>query len=249
MHRWAFKRRRSAATTLLDGGTVSVAHQERSQDFGTVCVRDVDEEARNRLWRRAARKFLPGHIRRRLHMWFGDLWIAYRKDRRYLDRELIPAVGRRGGRALFIGCRKYTKHYPALLAAHGVECWTIDMDPFAARWGAPKRHVIGDIQDALDHWNPSSFDTIILNGVFGFGLNSVQNQNAALRACRLLLTEGGCLILGWNTDRCIDPSELSNLRNHFQPSSLPGLAERQTFANSTHVYGTFTAEFTAAEVE
>lgn len=96
---------------------------------------DVDERARSRLWRRVARKFLPWRARRRLHMWFGDLWIAYRKDRRYLDRELIPAVGRHGGRTLFIGCRKYTKHYPALLVAHGVECWTIDIDPFAATLG------------------------------------------------------------------------------------------------------------------
>ena len=85
-----------------------VANGERNQDFGTVGVEDVDEKARNRLWRRVARTFLPGRVRRRLHMWFGDFWIAYRKDRRYLDRELIPAVGRRGGRALFIGCRKYT---------------------------------------------------------------------------------------------------------------------------------------------
>ena len=204
-------------------------------------VWDVDEQARNRLWRRAARSVLPASVRRRLHMWFGDLWVAYRKDRRYLDRELIPAVGRRGGAALFIGCRKYTKHYPALLAEHGVECWTIDIDPIAARWGAPKRHVIGDIRHAQHHWPPSTFNTIILNGVFGFGLNDVRDQNAALRACRLLLTEGGWLILGWNTDRCADPSALSNLRNDFRPSSLPGLAERQTFAKSTHVYGTFTA--------
>jgi hypothetical protein len=232
----------------LAEAAVSIADGERAQDFGIARVRDVDEEVRNRLWRRAARKCLPTRIRRRLHMWFGDLWIAYGRDRKYLDHQLIPAVGRRGGRTLFVGCRKYTKHYPALLAAHGVDCWTIDIDPIAARWGAPERHVIGDIQDASDHWHPSSFNTVILNGVFGFGLDSVQSQNTALGACRFLLTEGGCLILGWNTDRCIDPSELSNLRNHFQPSSFPGLAERQTFANSTHVYGTFTAEFTAMEI-
>jgi len=205
------------------------------------CVWEIDERARNRLWRRVARTLLPGRARRRLHMWFGDFWIAYRKDRKYLDRELMPAVGRRGGRALFIGCRKYTKHYPALLEAHDVECWTIDIDPIATRWGAPGRHVIGDIQDASDHWHPSSFNTIILNGVFGFGLNNVQSQNAALRACRLLLKDGGWLVLGWNTDRCVDPSALSNLRHHFRPSSFPGLAERQTFARSTHVYGTFAA--------
>jgi hypothetical protein len=77
--------------------------------------------------------------------------------------------------------------------------------------------------------------------VFGFGLNSVRNQDAALRVCRLLLTRDGWLILGWNTDRCANPSELSGLRNHFRPSSFLGLPQRKTFTNSTHVYGTFTA--------
>ena len=169
---------------------------------------EVEEQARSRLWRRAARRLLSGSARRRLHMWFGDLWVVYRKDRRHLDRELIPVIGRRGGKVLFIGCRKYTKHYPRLLAARGLECWTIDIDPIAARWGAPERHVIGDILDEPSHWPASSFDTIILNGVFGFGLNSERDQDAALRACRLLLANDGWLVLGWNTDRSVDPSEL-----------------------------------------
>ena len=202
---------------------------------------EVEEQARSRLWRRAARRLLSGSARRRLHMWFGDLWVVYRKDRRHLDRELIPVIGRRGGKVLFIGCRKYTKHYPRLLAARGLECWTIDIDPIAARWGAPERHVIGDILDEPSHWPASSFDTIILNGVFGFGLNSERDQDAALRACRLLLANDGWLVLGWNTDRSVDPSELPTLQNLFRPSSIPGLAQRQTFAKSTHVYATFTA--------
>jgi hypothetical protein len=218
----------------------SCARVEGSEWAASVTLmNDVDGQARGRLWRRLARMFLSGRGRRRLHLWFGDLWVPYRKDRRYLDRELIPAVGRRGGKALFIGCRKDTKHCPALIGAHGVECWTIDIDPTVARWGARGRHVIGDIQDAPDFWPPSSFNTIILNGVFGFGLNSVQDQNAALQACHRLLTRDGWLILGWNTDRCVDSSELSTLRKHFQLSSIPGSAQRQTFAKSTHVYGTF----------
>jgi SAM-dependent methyltransferase len=202
---------------------------------------EVEEQARSRLWRRVARRLLSGPARRRLHMWFGDRWVVYRKDRRHLDRELIPAIGRRGGKVLFIGCRKYTKHYPTLFAARGLECWTIDIDPIAARWGAPERHVIGDILDEPDHWSASSFDTIVLNGVFGFGLNSERDQDAALRACRLLLANDGWLVLGWNTDRSVDPSELPTLQNLFRPASIPGLAQRQTFAKSTHVYATFTA--------
>jgi hypothetical protein len=200
---------------------------------------DREEQARSRMWRRVARALLSARARRRLHMWFGDLWVSYYKDRSYLERELLPAVGRRGGKALFVGCRKYTRRYPALIAAHGAECWTIDVDATAARWGAPQRHVTGDICNALNVWPPSSFDTIILNGVFGFGLNGVREQDEALRVCRLLLTENGWLVLGWNLDRSVDPSDWPTLRGHFRSSSFPGLAQRQVFNRSTHVFGTF----------
>jgi hypothetical protein len=221
----------------MDGGRV--CHQDKG--IGMDCLVDVDERTRRRLWRRMARMLLPRGARRRLHAWFGDLWIARRPDRIYMERDLIPAVARRGGKVLFIDCGKYTKHYPALFAAHGAECWTIDIDPTVARWGAPERHVIGDIRDAQDHWHRSSFDTIVLTGVFGFGLNSVRDQNEALRVCHLLLKSDGCLIMGWNSDRCVDPSELHALPIYFRPSSIPGMVQCQTFAKSTHVYDTFTA--------
>jgi hypothetical protein len=200
---------------------------------------NASERSRNRLWRKAARALLSANVRRRLYARFDDSMMLLRKDRAYLKHELLPAVGRRGGKALFIGCQRYTRHYPSLLTAHGAECWTIDIDPTVARWGAPQRHTIGDIRDGSDHWLLASFDTIILNGVFGFGLDCVRDQDEALLACCHLLKEEGCLILGWNFDRSAEPTELPTLRDHFQPSSFPGLAQRQMFAKSTHVYGTF----------
>jgi hypothetical protein len=204
-------------------------------------VLGIDERTGRPLWRRAARMLLPAGVRHCVGTWLGEFWIDRYPDRIYLKRELIPAVARRGGKLLFVGCRRYTKHYPVLFAAHGTECWTIDLDPSVARWGASDRHVVGNILDALDHWPASTFDTIVLNGVFGFGLNGVRDQEAALRVCRQLLKTDGRLILGWNTDRCGDPSGLSTVRRHFRLSSILGLARRQTFAKSTHVFDTFTA--------
>ena len=134
-------------------------------------MRGVDRQTGRHLWHGAARMLLPAGVRRCVGMWYGELLIGRLPDRIYLECELIPAAALHGGKVLFIGCRQYTKHYPALFRLHGAECWTIDIDPTVARWGAPKRHVIGDIQDALDHWPPSTFDIIVLNGVFGFGLN------------------------------------------------------------------------------
>jgi SAM-dependent methyltransferase len=183
---------------------------------------------------------LSRRVCHRVGTWYGELLIGRLPDRIYLERELIPAAARHCGKVLFIGCRHYTKHYPALFRLHGAECWTIDIDPTMARWGAPERHVSGDILDALDYWPASTFDTIVLNGVFGFGLNGVRDQDAALQVCRVLLKTGGRLILGWNSDRCGDPSGLPTLRSYFWLSSFPTLTQRQTFAKSTHVFDTFT---------
>ena len=201
---------------------------------------EFDRRIGRPLWRRVARILVPVGVGRRVGTWLGELRIDRRPDRIYLTRELIPAVARRGGKLLFVGCRRYTKNYLALFGAHGADCWTIDIDLSVARRGAPERHVVGDLLHALDHWSPATFDTIVLNGVFGFGLNAMRDQDAALRVCRRLLTADGRLILGWNIDRCVDPSELSAVRSHYRPSSLSGLAPHQTFAKSAHVFDTFT---------
>ena len=192
-------------------------------------------------WRRVARILLPRGIRHRLGVWFGELGVERLPDRVYITRTMFPVLASRGGKVLFVGCRRYTRHYPALLETHGAECWTVDPDPTVARWGAPRRHVIGAIQDALAHWPPSSFDTILLSGVFGYGLDSGRDQDAGLRVSRRLLKDDGWFILGWNTDRCADPSVMPVLQQQFRPASLQGLPLRQTFPTSTHVFDFFEA--------
>jgi hypothetical protein len=160
-----------------------------------------------------------------------------------MERELIPAIAHQGGQVLFVGCQRYTKHYPALFEQTGrTECWTIDIDPTVARWGAPGRHVIGGLQDAREHWPPAAFDTIVLNGVFGFGIDTAGDQDEALRVCGFLLKRGGWLILGWNLGNEaseVEPSKLSVLRQDFHPAALQGLTPRQTFPGSPHVYESF----------
>jgi hypothetical protein len=84
----------------------------------------ASNRARCSFLRRVARALLSEHARRGIYSWLDDFRTPYLKDRTYLNRELLPTVGRCRGKALFIGCRKYTKPYPARLAAYGTECWT-----------------------------------------------------------------------------------------------------------------------------
>jgi len=149
---------------------------------------------------------------------------------------ILPVFAALGGRILWVGCRRYTAQYPALLAAEGAEVWTLDIDEAVARWGAPGRHLTFDLAHIDELLAPRSFDAILCNGVFGFGLDEPDAQQRALRAMARILKAGGWLLLGWNTDRCADPLAEPALREYLVPQSLGGLGARCRVDGVTHVY-------------
>lgn len=127
--------------------------------------------------------------------------IARSPDRAVLRRVIFPEAAAQGGNILFVGTQPYTIGYPAELEAGGGQCWTIDCNPKAARFGASQRHIVGSILDLEDHLPQVRFRTIILAGVFGFGVNRHSHQVKALQACAHALEPDGFLILGWNDRR------------------------------------------------
>jgi SAM-dependent methyltransferase len=190
---------------------------------------------------RIARRVLPYPIRHRLgewlsKQWLGD-WLAQRSpDRAYLSQALFPRLASLGGTILVVGCRRYTASDPKLLQKHGAICWTIDIDPEAAQWGASGRHIIGPIEQAASQFDAATFDIVVLSGVFGFGLDDAVTQEAAIEASATILKPGGLLVLGWNTDRAADPSSLAGIARYFKMSDDPELSSRVSFSGSTHVF-------------
>ena len=73
-----------------------------------------------------------------------------------------------------------------------------------------------------------------MHGVFGYGLDTTEDQAAALLACHTLLKPGGWLILGWQTDLSAEPLEMDVVRAHFQVTGW-----RKTFAGSPVVFDLF----------
>lgn len=127
--------------------------------------------------------------------------IARAPDRAVLRQAVFPEVAAEGGDILFVGTQAYTREYPALLETGGGICWTIDCDPTVARFGAQQRHIVGSIIDLGRHLPDVRFKTIVLAGVFGFGVNRRSEQIAALEACANALEPNGFLILSWNDRR------------------------------------------------
>jgi SAM-dependent methyltransferase len=184
--------------------------------------------------RRLARWTIPKALRRRLGR-LGEWLVPFAPDRIYLKRVILPQIARRGI-VLLVGCRRYTAHDPIYLERRGVVCWTLDIDPAVARWGAPRHHLIAPIEDAASHFAPATFDTVVLNGVLGYGVDDADAQEAAVLACAAVLKPGGLLVLGWNSDLVADPSRLTGITRNFDTSSDAELRGRVTFRRSTHVF-------------
>lgn len=159
-------------------------------------------------------------------------------DRRLLERRILPAVAAaRYRRVLFVGTSRVpdTRTYHLAYPWGDTEFWTMDRSPQAAAWGGD-RHRSGDICSATEHFPAGWFDCVLLNGVLGWGVDTEPAQELALEQCRLLLSSGGLLVLGWNTSRCADPLRLSATTRHYERTRLDGMQARHEFAGTDHVF-------------
>jgi SAM-dependent methyltransferase len=170
-----------------------------------------------------------------------DAIVASQSDRRYLRRAIFPALARRSPRRLlFVGVRGYTARYAASFEAAGVEYWTCDIDPDAGPHGAPGRHRRADVCRLDETFSRGFFDCVVMNGVFGWGVDNPEDMNRALGSAHAVLAPGGLLLLGWNGDRSADPDTLPAIR-HFEPIGFGGLPARKTFTDVTHIYAWYKA--------
>jgi SAM-dependent methyltransferase len=157
-------------------------------------------------------------------------------DRKLMAEAYLPALARAGGRILWVGCAQYTVGYYVILEAEGAQVWTLDFDPAAAAWGYEARHLTGDVRKVDQLFAGMMFDAVICNGVLGYGVNSVDQQRAAFKAMAAVLSPGGRLLLGWNTDKIDDPVAAGLAAEWFAPGTFAGPPARVDVAGVTHVY-------------
>jgi SAM-dependent methyltransferase len=120
------------------------------------------------------------------------------EDRRVLEQVIFKYL--RGlpntHKVLFVGCHYFTRHYEWTFF-RGCEYWTMDVAPEMRRF-AGRRHLVAPLQDLGKHFPEGYFDLIICNGVYGFGLNTLEGCEEAFEQCHSRLREDGCLLVGWN---------------------------------------------------
>jgi SAM-dependent methyltransferase len=162
----------------------------------------------------------------------------YYSDRRYLTKTIFPAlVLAKPHRVLFVGCREYTARYGKRLTRAGIEYWTTDVDPAAALWGQKGHHIVCDITNIDNACSVASFDMVLLNGVFGNGVDEESAMNQAVKAIACILKPKGMLLIGWESEkRHPDPLELEAVAMYFRREPVLALPLRKTFLDNDHVY-------------
>ena len=193
--------------------------------------------------KRIVKDHLPDAILRRLprpSVLREELRIRRSPDRLLLKHSLLPRVRDSAKEILWVGCRDYTREYPRLLEASGARCWTLEIEADQARFGHPIRHVIGDLLKLDSYFKPGQFDAILCNGIFGYGVDSVEAQRHAMLQMAKCLRPGGVLVLGWNDGINSDPSAI--VPKSLKPVDVFGLGQRLPAAGTTHVYDFFRAE-------
>jgi SAM-dependent methyltransferase len=161
-------------------------------------------------------------------------------DRRYFEAVLLPAmVAMRPDRILDIGIESYSAHYREAFP-ETVEYWTLDLNPAVASLGTPGRHIVGNALDLASYFPSQFFDVIILNGAFGFGIDSLSEQERVMAVAAGALKHDGWLLVGWdNTGSSLDPLKLEAARRlyyHEGPFALPA---RVAFDDCSHLYDWF----------
>jgi SAM-dependent methyltransferase len=185
-----------------------------------------------------ARRLLPRPVLRFLHLRvlavnrpYAELFEA--PSRRCLEREILPWLAARFSRILFVGTASYTYHYERLFKRD--QYTTIDRHPSAAVWGSHD-HIVAAVQDINRHRRKGSFDCVVLNGVFGFGINAVEDMRIVLKELHDALRPDGFLLVGWNAGLHDDPEALGIYEPYFVRNRETPWVERRYFPPETHVY-------------
>ncbi|MCK5357401.1 MAG: class I SAM-dependent methyltransferase, partial [Elusimicrobiales bacterium] len=143
------------------------------------------------------------------------------EDRDVLERIIFPYILAyfNPKKILDIGREGYQEFYNEFF--RGRELWTIDIDPEKQEHGST-HHITDNVSNIKKYFSDNHFDFILMNGVFGWGLDKRKQINQTFNAIYDILKPGGIFILGFNDD-IIPLKEIKGLKKltsfNFKPLS------------------------------
>ncbi len=176
-------------------------------------------------------------------------WYRLRSHDRYILEQVIfreLVITERFKNILFAGCSYYTRCYPFIFDKFTrVSFSTVDPDPAMVCYGSKKNHTVGPLQamNGLEK-NKNAYDLVIVNGVFGFGIDTEADKTSAIDTAYELLRPGGRLLIGYNDIAHLPDAEggRSQLRYDFssidkarwEPAAIPGLQSSDFLTKSSN---------------
>jgi len=111
---------------------------------------------------------------------------------------------------LLVGVSSCTEHYDEYFARKK-SVRSIDLDPERARFGCRGgRHIVDSVENIDKYFGEGELDAVLMNGVYGWGLDKEESLVKALGAVRRVLRQGGVLLFGWNKVPKYDPIGLDD---------------------------------------
>lgn len=167
------------------------------------------------------------------------------EDRDCLERIILPYVLAHNdpARTLDIGREDYQTFYN--LYFEGRELWTLDFDPKRKKFGSKGKHVTDDVANVKSHFEDNYFNFVLMNGVFGWGLNDPIKIEQTFNAIYDIMAPGALFILGWNDIKDLTPVPLDQIEalKKLTPFVFPPLKSSQFKANTgEHTYNFYIKE-------
>ena len=129
--------------------------------------------------------------------WKNGRWRLGTADRVFLEDVVVPGFLAMDGihHVLDIGVAWYTKSYPKLF--RGVDYWSVDFDPEKERIAGPNHRTVS-ATGLTGVFGSETFDLVVCNGVFGWGLNTPEDAAKAVDEMADVMRPGAWLVVGWN---------------------------------------------------
>ena len=154
-------------------------------------------------------------------------------DRAIYHGEILPWLAAETSirDVLDIGCEWYNLHHRRIFRGH--RYWTIDIDPGKEGYGG-KNHVTGSALSLDEYFRPASFDLVLCNGVFGWGVNEPREVSLLVEQMATVLRPGGKVVVGWNpgTENAPEGDPMGAMSEQFRTWDFPPRKDSQIFANA-----------------
>lgn len=146
------------------------------------------------------------------------------KDRNILEQRIFKDlyINPKIKKILFVGCHLYSSWYHKIFNLSGKKFHTVDSSPDSKIYGSPQKHFTERFELLSNKQElRNKYDCLILNGVFGYGIDEKEDKSKSVDTAYKLLKVGGILVIGFRDMNNPDIDKKTISLNLFEPTSVP----------------------------